>query len=316
MIDWEKSKSLFGTEESNLTKKSRLWFKCANCGKEYAMAYKTVMERKRCKRNKCKFCANRVLTDQQREERTSGYYTKKSRDKSGRKELYKIWLNKKEGDIELFVKSKVYSSLNEDKRTNRIGNITTDFIMGMLEAQSWRCKLSNINLLHRRSLNSLSIDRISNDSGHTKGNVQLICRGLNIAKNKHTNDDIIQFLNCLCKVDKFITERFSRDYLSVIKRNSQQRDKSKNLDNNLTTNGIIKIFERQNGLCSITGLPMACYQHPCFSCSIDRLNNDLGHTEDNVHLVLKCINRAKSKFAVDQVIKWLNDIKECYGKSS
>ena len=313
MIDWKMSKEKFGTNQDFLHNKSKIWFKCDNCGKEYVLFYKTILERNRCNRNKCKFCVNKILTDELRIQRKSEY-VRRSRDKIGRGILYQRWIEKLKNSFQLFIESKVYNSLFEDRRNNRIGNITKDFVLEMLQQQNYKCKLSGINLTHEKSLYDMSIDRIDNNYGHIKDNIQLICRGLNIAKNRHTNDDIIFFLDCLVGKKIFVPERFSRDYISSIRRNSEQRDRGRNFNNNLRTDDIVKMFESQNGLCTITGLPMACYQHSCFSCSIDRINNDLYHTIDNVHLVLKCINRAKSKFNIDQVQAWLNDIRNHYAE--
>lgn len=312
MILWEESKNKFGTVENCINKKSKLWFKCDNCGSEYEISHKTNLERIRCNRNKCRFCANKVLTDEQRKHRSS-HYVKKSRDKTGRDVLYKRFLIKKEKSVELFVASKVYGSLNEDKRNSRECDITRDFVLGMLERQDYRCKLSGISLTHMKSLDDMSIDRIDNNFGHTRNNIQLICRGLNIAKNRHTNEDIVEFLDCLCGKRRFVPDKTSRDYISSIRRNNHQRDKGKGINCNLTTDMIIEMFERQNGLCVLSGLPIACYQHPCFSVSIDRIDNSIGHNMNNIQLVLKCINRAKSKFSNDQVIEWLDNIRRSYG---
>lgn len=307
MILWDKTLEDFGIFENDVNKKSKIWFKCDNCGTEYVLSYKTIMERKRCKRDKCRFCTNKLT-----ERRSSGYYARKSRDKIGRKELYKRWLNKKENNLELYLKSLIYGSLNEDKRNDRNGDIHFDFVLGMLEEQGHKCKLSGIKLTNSKNLSDISIDRINNSFGHVSDNIQLICRGLNIAKNKHANDDIIFFLDCLCGKKIFNPKVFSRDYISHMRRNSEQRDKIRNFNNDLTTDKIVMMFEKQNGLCAITGLPMACYQHPCFSVSADRIDNNLGHVIGNVQLVLKCINRAKSTFSNDDVKQWLNQIKESY----
>lgn len=310
MIDWCKSFDLFGTAENSVTKKSKVWFVCDNCGSEYKTSYKTTLERKRCGRTKCKFCTNRTLTDEQRENRRNGrYYTKRCRDRQSlahKKKLNSYYLK----SWRAFITRRVHTI--EDK--HKSCDITVDYIEEMLKNQDCRCSISGIDLTHFKSLNDMSIDRIDNDLGHTKENVQIICRGLNIAKNRHTNCDIIYFLDCLCGVSVFVPSRFSRDYISSVRRNSHQRDRSKGFVSDLTTDNVIKIFESQNGLCAISGLPMAAYKHPIFSVSVDRIDNGLGHTIDNIHLVLKAINRAKSVFTVEQVVEWLDNVRSCYGK--
>ncbi|MBD3350017.1 MAG: hypothetical protein GF364_00845 [Candidatus Lokiarchaeota archaeon] len=307
MIVWSRTTKDFGVTEGNVTKRSKVWFKCGNCGKEYVLSYKTIIERGRCERNKCKFCANQFLTETQRETRKNSY-VKKCREnytEEKKRKLNQYYLK----SWKTLVTRRVLTI--EDKHGTC--DITCEYVATMLKNQDYKCKLSGVQLTHTKSLNSMSIDRIDNNLGHIKNNVQLICRGLNIAKNKHTNNNIIQFLDCLCNKRKFVPEKFSRDYLSSVRRNSEQRDRRKQLDNDLTTDILVDIYKQQKGLCTITGLPLACYPHPCFSCSIDRLDNNLGHTVDNIHLVLKCINRAKSRFTINQVNTWLEDVRSCYG---
>ena len=308
MIDWEKTLVKYGKTINIISKHNKVVFICDNCSMSYDLLYKTIMERIRCNRSKCKFCVNKTLTD---EERSNRNYTRNCRLR--RSPEKKKWCNLSHlRSWRGFIHSKIGSSRYEDKIKNRNFNINHNFINDLLIKQNYKCFMTDVDLVHGQTLFAASIDRINNDFGHTIDNTQIVCRGINLAKNKGSNDDIKLFLRCLCDKEVFVPQKFSRDYLSSTVRNSINRDNKKNIICTLTTNQIIDLYYRQDGKCKLTGLPLACYKHPYFSCSIDRIDNNFGHNIDNIQLVLKCINVAKSSFLNEQVLVWLKQIKDNY----
>jgi len=77
----------------------------------------------------------------------------------------------------------------------RMFDLDNDYICEMWEAQGGRCAITNVPMVYKFGcLNSVSIDRIDNSLGHVKGNIQLICLGINRLKNKHSNEEVSQFL--------------------------------------------------------------------------------------------------------------------------
>jgi hypothetical protein len=308
MIDWEKTFVKFGKTIDNITKTDKVVFVCNNCNSSYDLSYKTIKERTRYNTSKCRFCANKTLTD---EERATRNYVRDCRLR--RSPEKKRWCNRYIfRSWKSFLNNKIISSFHEDINKNRDFNINYDFVNDLLIKQNYKCALTGVDLVHEQTLFAASIDRIDNLIGHTIGNVQIVCRGINLAKNKGSNDDIKLFLRCLCEKEIFVPQKFSRDYLSSIVRNSIGRDSKKNNICTLTTDQIIDLYNKQDGKCKLTNLPLACYKHPCFSCSIDRIDNKFGHNIDNIQLVLKCINIAKSLFSNEQTLLWLKQIKDNY----
>ena len=208
-----------------------------------------------------------------------------------------------------WITMKVLSACNEDKIKGRAYNITSDYVKQMLDNIYYKCVVSGVPLTHDQSLFSMSIDRIDNSVGHVIGNVQMVCKGINLAKNRHTNNDINEFIRYLKAPDSFKPERLSRDYISTCRRNAYENDKRKGLINNLTTDQIITIWESQNKKCFFSGIEVACYSHPTLSLSIDRIDNNVGHVIGNVRIVAKAINRAKSRVADDKFTVWLNALR-------
>lgn len=199
----------------------------------------------------------------------------------------------------------------EDRSKSRAFDIDNDYIMDLLRMQNYKCAVSGLELAHDKSLYSMSIDRIDNNVGHVVGNVQLISRGLNLAKNRGGNSDLFEFLDNLID-SRFIPCGISRDYISSCIRNHKRRDLNSGYDSDLDTDFILALLD-VNDRCYFSGVRLACYKHPCFSISIDRVDNNVGHVRDNVRLVSKSINRAKRDYNDLDFGRWLNDVKLSYG---
>lgn len=207
-----------------------------------------------------------------------------------------------------------HMAIIEDKNKNRNSDIDKNYILDLLAAQDYRCAISGINLTHDKSLYSMSIDRIDNKRGHLRNNIQLILRGLNLAKNQANSIDLIELLDNIV-TPIFIPNKISRDYVSSRIRSHRIRDCNKKMDCDIDTNFVLDLLN-ENNRCYFTGIKMACYKHPCFSVSIDRIDNGFGHTKDNIRLVLKSVNRAKRNYSDDEFHKWLKDIKNKWAFSS
>jgi hypothetical protein len=200
-----------------------------------------------------------------------------------------------------------YASLIEDRNKNRDGNITVDYIAKLSELQKYKCCVTNVDLTHDKSLWSLSIDRIDNNFGHIIGNIQLTCMGVNLAKNRHINGDVKYFIECIKNNNLFVPNKLSRDYVSTLIRNAKNRDNS--FDNDINTDWIFDLLDKQGGRCALTNIRLAGHKHPCLSLSIDRINSKLWYIKSNIQLVVKAINRAKGKREDAEVIKWIDDIR-------
>jgi hypothetical protein len=67
-------------------------------------------------------------------------------------------------------------------------DIDFDFLWGLWESQRGLCALSGVPMLHEfNNLCSISVDRVDSELGYVRGNVQLVCKWVNLAKGKHSN---------------------------------------------------------------------------------------------------------------------------------
>lgn len=94
-----------------------------------------------------------------------------------------------------FLRAKLRKSKTRDKESNLLNDLDLDYLLGLLKTQNHKCALSKIDLTHiTDDLRSVTIDRIDSSKGHVKGNVQLTCLAMNLAKGKHSEPEMRQFI--------------------------------------------------------------------------------------------------------------------------
>ncbi len=75
-------------------------------------------------------------------------------------------------------------------------SIKVDDLLKLYKQQKGLCALTHVPMKYcPNNLKSMSIDRIDSSIGYTKDNIQLVCKWVNLAKNTHSNDDMIKVLN-------------------------------------------------------------------------------------------------------------------------
>lgn len=75
----------------------------------------------------------------------------------------------------------------------RIG-ITRQNLLSLWDKQKGRCAVTGKPMIHKTgSLYTVSVDRIDSSSGYVEGNVQLVCKAINLAKSRHTDAEIRAF---------------------------------------------------------------------------------------------------------------------------
>jgi hypothetical protein len=75
----------------------------------------------------------------------------------------------------------------------------------------------------------------------------------------------------------------------------------------------MQLWEKQKGRCAVTNLPMELTagtrkKKNYFRVSIDRINNDIGYTKENVQFVCFAVNQMKSDLTVDEFKFWIQTI--------
>ena len=87
-------------------------------------------------------------------------------------------------------------SISRSRKRNKTEiNITVDYVINLWKSQDGKCAITKMQMEYSyNNLMSVSIDRIDSNNGYIIGNVQLVCKWVNYAKNEYSNEEIIKVL--------------------------------------------------------------------------------------------------------------------------
>lgn len=96
-----------------------------------------------------------------------------------------------ESDPQKFIHSKL-------KKIKRRSNLNIDYLMQIFNNQNGRCAITNIKMttIFGDQL-SISIDRIDSSIEYLIGNVQLVCKAINLAKQHHTQEETLELVRLI-----------------------------------------------------------------------------------------------------------------------
>lgn len=101
-------------------------------------------------------------------------------------------------------KNYISTLLNHTSKRRKEFNLDIQYLLDMYEKQKGLCNISGIKMTHIYGSVStnISIDRIDNNLGYIKGNVQLVCYIANIMKNKFSMSELILFCKEIVNFNK------------------------------------------------------------------------------------------------------------------
>jgi hypothetical protein len=184
--------------------------------------------------------------------------------------------------------------LQRSKTKNISYDLTQEFIEYIFESQNNRCIYCNCELdtiaeVGKRKMNLISIDRIKSNIGYIKGNVQITCMFCNYAKNRWTDLEYKDFVQCLRNKDnsKYLYHKAGITWLTC-----QQ----------MPVAWAKEQFEKQNGKCFYSGLDLipSKIKYFMYQPSIERLDCNIGYIPENCVLVCLSLNYARNNCNVDQ----------------
>ena len=74
----------------------------------------------------------------------------------------------------------------------------------------------------------------------------------------------------------------------------------RNLEHSITYEDLVNLYDRQGGRCALTGRAMTTITKDPNVISVDRINNDIGYTKENIQLVTGQVNRCKNIYTVEE----------------
>lgn len=264
-------------------------------------------------RTKCKICRN--LQNKNRKNKNKPLHRKKANEYYRlNKSKFRERAYRKKNIIPLLIKT----CSRHDKEKNRECNIDVNYISTLLTEQQNKCHYCNHEVMLEkgdRKMSQISIDRIDNSKGHIKGNCIITCLFCNMARNDVPIDLYKLFISTLKGKTQVNLNNFVEDKTLVSKLRHCCRDMDKirkrDITETITSEEIKKLLVKQNYKCAVTGLTFINLNIPKypFKMSVDRIDNNKGHSTDNCQLVCIAIQNGRRKIDNDSVIKYINEIK-------
>lgn len=92
----------------------------------------------------------------------------------------------------------------------------------------------------------------------------------------------------------------SGEYWSSVRRGARTR----NIEFSISVQDGWTVYERQNGLCALTGVPIRFGRRSEGTASLDRVDSSRGYTKDNIQWVHKKVNQLKWDLGLDEFVAW------------
>ncbi len=146
------------------------WYKaCSSCGTLQSYLRKNYAEESARLQKECKSCSNKKTENCSR-----GFY----------EDIRLSWFNKFQTSAEL---------------RNLAFNITPEYLWNLFKEQDYRCALTDwpIGWAEIGAIHTASIDRIDSDKGYVVGNVQLVHKDVNMAKQQFSQDYFIEMCHAI-----------------------------------------------------------------------------------------------------------------------
>ncbi len=295
---------------------------CSDCIKSVAEQYKAD------ELNKHKVVNGKIVDNRKIE--SAIYYEKNKEEMSKKAKIYRENNPEKAKQRMTNWRTKnpfkilINSCRNRDNVMNRGCDITEDHINELLIRQANKCYYCKHVLdmeLGEAKLSQLSVDRVDNNLGHLIGNCVVSCLFCNFCRNDTDEQHYIDFLFVLKA--GFISEAMQTKYdkfdeqpnlIRHIRTHCYISDKKKSGNYNIMSSKEIReMMENQNNCCAITGIKFinAHIYKFCFKMSLDRIDNSKLHTKDNCQLVCMAIQFGRSNKSVEEVKRYIEEIKLC-----
>jgi hypothetical protein len=210
------------------------------------------------------------------------------------------------------IPSSFWTVLKISARNRKINfDLTIEQIWELFEKQNRKCYLSELNIefdeVFKNRSTTASLDRLDSSKGYEINNVGWVHKDINKIKTNFSIDDFVYYCNLISNFDG-IYNKSSYDFtihksnLNSIKKGAEERS----LVYKLTEEQLLQKFNDQGGVCAFTGINLIYpsselkYTERKRTASLDRIDNSIGYTFQNVQWTHKLINMSRSNFSVER----------------
>ena len=191
-------------------------------------------------------------------------------------------------------------------------NITIEQAWNQFEKQNGKCYLSGMDLCFNKfskaySDGIASLDRIDSSVGYEVNNIGWVHKDINSMKHEFSIKEFVHYCELISNFNGvFNKTNYNLNISTGIITSAKHRYKKRNLEFNITTKDVLKKFNDQGGVCALSGLKLtlpnsnAEFKKFEWTASLDRINNDLGYTFDNIQIVHKLINKSRKNLTIEK----------------
>jgi hypothetical protein len=188
--------------------KKRVNYPCDFCGVLISLTESELKYRLSRNKSKMTFCSvsctAQKLTDKE-ELRLRGL--KGSKALSPEQKRY-INIQRKLKNLDEFSPFRLFLNGSRKKGHRQYENLTLQYLKDVWDSQKGICALTGVPMEIRATtlevkkrprtpLWGASLDRIDSSKEYAQGNVQFVCKGANLMKNNHTNDEALKFVKMI-----------------------------------------------------------------------------------------------------------------------
>lgn len=92
----------------------------------------------------------------------------------------------------------------------------------------------------------------------------------------------------------------------------QKRLSEKNRASTLSVQDLKDIYDKQKGLCALSGVPLTCLLQrgvkTTTNASLDRIDPGNGYTKANIQLVCVAVNRLRCDMSIEEFLDWCSKV--------
>lgn len=149
-----------------------------------------------------------------------------------------------------------------------------------------------------------------NKLGRSHGDLFCSISCATIWKNKNRSFDVQNKINKSLHF-RMIGNAYSKKGEFTFYLNKSRNRKNKNLNFDLDELYLKELWEKQNQKCALSGINIYLKKgkNTPITASLDRIDNKKGYIKNNVQFVAYSINLAKNSFSDDQIIKFIDEIR-------
>jgi hypothetical protein len=125
---------------------------------------------------------------------------------------------------------------------------------------------------------------------------------------------LIRYKSTQCRKCGYVSSAFVKPMPKYYWTKILHGAKDRNLEVSITPEYCRKLYDKQNGKCALTGVPLYCaksvkeFKAGLNTASLDRIDSDKGYVVDNVQWTHKNINYMKMDFSQKEFVEWCRKV--------